>query len=106
MVDVTLGVFWDRGSRSLYKNVMFCTFFRLRNSQAKACAYLKEICNVGVNKPSGLRDLIIQFRLQTFPGQGCFTYPGHQELTGREQVKRFSQTAAQDREPAIEALGR
>jgi hypothetical protein len=29
--------------------VMFCTFFRLRNSQAKACGYLKEICNVGVN---------------------------------------------------------
>jgi hypothetical protein len=49
MIDVTLGVFWDRGSRSLYKNVMFCTFFRLRNSQAKACGYLKEICNVGVN---------------------------------------------------------
>jgi hypothetical protein len=48
MVDVTLGVFWDRGSRSLYKNVMFCTFFRLRNSQAKACGHLKEICNVGV----------------------------------------------------------
>jgi hypothetical protein len=40
----------DEGSRSLYKNVMFCTFFRLRNSQAKACGYQEEICNVGVNQ--------------------------------------------------------
>jgi len=64
MVDVTLGVFWDRGSRSLYKNVMFCTFFRLRNSQAKACGYLKEICNVGVNhqkKEISMTKLIVKF---------------------------------------------
>ena len=62
MIDVTLGAFWDRGRRSLYKNVMFCTFFRLRNSQAKACGYLKEICNVGVNKEDHLDEALGRFQ--------------------------------------------